>query len=62
MPDWSYTATRGEEYAKFQRTGLRSYLVEMLLWTANWYPLVYHAETPRTLKKTAKALLSCHVV
>jgi len=24
--------------------------------------LVYHAETPRTLKNTAKALLSCHVV
>jgi len=24
--------------------------------------LVYHAETASTLKKTAKALLSCHVV
>ena len=35
MPDWSYIAKRGEEYVKFQVTGLHSYLVEMLLLTAN---------------------------
>lgn len=52
MPDWSYIAKRGEEYTKFQRTGLHSYLVEISLWTANWYPCQFIMLKPQGPSRT----------